>query len=90
MVIGSMTSSESKLSHHLLEKSEEAERFKQVGPGVPLHEDAIADVQASFELPDHDVTRGVGHVEGGVLLGVRRCYDGHQVIPICRVDLERE
>lgn len=53
-----------------------------------LHEDTIAYVQTPLELSDHDIPCGVGDVEGGVLLGVGRCDDGHQVIPVGRIDLK--
>lgn len=69
-----------------LEECEEIERVKQISPRVLLHEDPITDFQSSFELPDHDLPCGVGHVEGGVLLGVGRGDDRHEMVTVGRVD----
>ena len=41
-----------------------------------------------FELLNHDGAGGLGHVVGGVLLGVGGGDDGHDVVPVSRVNLE--
>ena len=42
-----------------------------------------------FELLAHDGACGGGDVVGGVLLGVGRCDDRHQMVSVRRVDLNR-
>lgn len=65
------------LKVYWLKKCEEAERFKEVSPDIFIQPNVIADIHATFELLDHDVTCGACHIEGGVLLGVSRGNDGH-------------
>lgn len=38
--------------------------------------------QTLFELVHHDGPGGDGDVVGGVLLGVCRSYDGHEMVPV--------
>lgn len=73
-----------------LEQGEEAERLKEVGPHLLLQEDGSAYLQPPLELPHHNVSGGVGHIEGGVLLGVCWRDDGHQVVPVRRVNLQQQ
>jgi len=43
-----------------------------------------------FELLAHDGARGGGDVVGGVLLGIGRCNDGHQMVSVGWVDLNTD
>ena len=43
-----------------------------------------------FELLAHDGACGGGDVVGGVLLGIGRCNDRHQMVSVRRVDLNRD
>ena len=73
---------------HILKEREEAKRLKEVGPAVLLHEDVVADFEASSELLDDDFSGGAGHVERRVLLRVRRCDDGHEMVAVGRIHLK--
>jgi len=70
-----------------LEEGKEVQWVEEVLPGLPAQNNVSATVQTSLELLEHDSACGEGDVEGGVLLGVRWCDDGHQMEAVRRVDL---
>ena len=65
--------------------TEKVRGLKQSLPRGFSRHDFLADFQAGLELALHHFQRGVGHVEGGVLLGVGGRDDRHHVEPVRHV-----